>query len=75
MTERIWNGGEDYSWENAFVYLRSRFGLNSLLSMYVDVDSKNTSRRIIYVRKQTLSLSLASPLHNFHVLPNFALHS
>lgn len=48
MVEKQWSG-EDYAWENAFIYLRSRFGLNYIISMFVDVDSKNTSRRIIYV--------------------------
>ena len=48
MVETKWSG-DKYAWENAFIYLRSRFGLNYIISMYVDVDSKNTSRRIIYV--------------------------
>ena len=38
-----------YSWEAAYVYLRSRLGLNYIMSMYVDIDSKDTTRRIIYV--------------------------
>lgn len=38
-----------YNWEAAYTYLRSRLGLNYIISMYVDIDSKDTSRRIIYV--------------------------
>lgn len=54
MIQSQWSG-EGYSWESAFIYLRSRYGLNYILSMYVDVDSKNTSRRIIYVRQHCYS--------------------
>lgn len=47
-----------YNWESAYIYLRSRLGLNYIISMYVDIDSKDTSRRIIYVsfRFQTFTL-------------------
>ena len=49
MIEPGWTG-DGYNWESAYVYLRSRLGANYLINMYVDIDSKNTSRRIIYVR-------------------------
>lgn len=50
IVNRQWSENS-YVWESAYVYLRSRLGLNYIISMYVDIDSKDTSRRIIYVRK------------------------
>lgn len=47
---------DDYRWQSAYVYLRSRLGLNFIINMYVDVDSKNTTRRIIYLDRPTLGL-------------------
>lgn len=48
MIEPGWTS-HGYNWESAYIYLRSRLGTNYLINMYVDIDSKNTSRRIIYV--------------------------
>lgn len=46
----------NYNWMTAFTYLRGRLGLNYIINMYVDVDSKQTSRRIIYLDRPTLGL-------------------
>ena len=52
MIEPAWTS-DGYNWESAYIYLRSRLGTNYLINMYVDIDSKNTSRRIIYVSCQS----------------------
>ena len=46
----------NYNWMTAYTYLRGRLGLNYMINMYIDVDSKQTSRRIIYLDRPTLGL-------------------
>lgn len=55
LVDRQWSP-ENYSWASAYTYLRGRLGLNYIINMYVDVDSKKTSRRIIYLDRPTLGL-------------------
>ncbi|KAI1285214.1 Neprilysin-1 [Halotydeus destructor] len=62
MVSRNWSS-DNYSWSNVVTYLRSRFGLNYLVSFYVDVDSKDTSRRIIYFDRPGLGIG-GSELRN-----------
>lgn len=47
---------DSYNWIPAYVFLRSRLGLNYIINMYVDIDSKNTSQRVIYLDRPSLGL-------------------
>ena len=55
LVDRKWSQ-DKYSWSSVYSYLRGKLGLNYIINMYVDVDSKKTSRRIIYFDRPTLGL-------------------
>ena len=43
-----WDGSA-YDWERAYIFLRSELNVKYLIDMYVDTDTIDKSRRVIYV--------------------------
>lgn len=52
VLETVWNGNNDWTWQRS-VQLSRTFGysVSSFMSFSVSTDNKNSSRRIIRVRK------------------------
>ena len=55
LVDKTWSE-VNYDWVSAYIFLRSRLGLNYIFNMYVDIDSKNTSKRVIYLDRPGLGL-------------------
>lgn len=50
MITRNWSD-ENYDWENIYIYLRSQLNVKYLIDMYVDTDTIEKTKRVIYVSK------------------------
>lgn len=48
MITKNWSD-ENYDWENVYVYLRSQLNVKYLIDLYVDTDTIEKTKRVIYV--------------------------
>ncbi|RWS23715.1 hypothetical protein B4U80_05168, partial [Leptotrombidium deliense] len=48
MIQKSWSPS-NYSWQNAYYYLRSRLGSNYIIEVTVDVNSKDTTTKAIHI--------------------------
>lgn len=55
MITKNWSD-ENYDWENVYVYLRSQLNVKYLIDLYVDTDTIEKTKRVIYLDRPTFGV-------------------